>query len=115
MKKMDLHLTHHQQKRSAFTLIEISLVLLIIGLLLLIMIPNLNQQKKMAEQRTDAAFVTNMNTQVTLYQNDEQEVPVSWSSLAKAGLISPKQQKKAEQMKLTIRTDESGNYCVETE
>ncbi|WP_261807185.1 prepilin-type N-terminal cleavage/methylation domain-containing protein [Lapidilactobacillus luobeiensis] len=102
-----------QKSRKGFTLIEISLVLLIIGLLLLIMIPNLSQQKQLAERRTDEAFVANMNTQVALYQDEDQETPVSWASLVKAGLISAKQQTKAEQMKLVIQVDEGGGYHVD--
>lgn len=37
-----------QKKHSAFTLIEMVIVLFIISLLLLIIIPNVNQQKKIS-------------------------------------------------------------------
>ena len=63
------------RKRRAFTLIEMSLVLLIISLLLLVMLPNLNHQKNNADSKVNGAFVKNMETQVMLYQSEKEKIP----------------------------------------
>lgn len=93
------------KRRQAFTLIEMSLVLLIIGLLLFLMLPNLNQQKKQAQSRVDTAFVQNMETQATLYQSNGQKP--TWDGLVSEGYISKAQKEKALEMNLVINADGS--------
>jgi len=56
-----------KKTRKAFTLIEMVIVLFIISLLLLIMIPNLADQKTKADQRSDEAFRTTIKAQKELY------------------------------------------------
>lgn len=53
--------------RKGFTLIEMVIVLFIISLLLLIMIPNLVQQKDHADKKSEEAFRTTLVTQAGLY------------------------------------------------
>lgn len=93
------------KKKQAFTLIEMSLVLLIIGLLLFLMLPNLNQQKNQAQSRVDTAFVQNMETQATLYQSNGQKP--TWDGLVNEGYISKAQKEKALEMNLVINADGS--------
>ncbi|AXX64740.1 competence type IV pilus major pilin ComGC [Bombilactobacillus bombi] len=78
-------------KHSAFTLIEMVIVLFIISLLLLIIIPNVNQQKKSAENKTNAAFRTTLQTQVDMYDGQNP----SWEILEKEHYLSESQAKKA--------------------
>lgn len=103
---MKTRLLKRQQPRNAFTLIEMSLVLLIIALLLLIMIPNIAQQKNKASAQIDQAFIKNMETQTTLYQTSE-SANVSWDALEKSGYISSDQRQKAESLNLVIKSDGS--------
>ncbi|WP_125767280.1 competence type IV pilus major pilin ComGC [Lapidilactobacillus wuchangensis] len=103
---MKLTYFKRQQQRKAFTLIEMSLVLLIIALLLLIMIPNIAQQKNKASAQIDQAFIKNMETQTTLYQTSETE-NASWAALEKSGYISSDQRQKAESLNLVIKGDGS--------
>lgn len=56
-----------KKTRKAFTLIEMVIVLFIISLLLLIMIPNLVQQKDHANSKSEEAFRTTLVTQAGLY------------------------------------------------
>ncbi|WP_181190612.1 competence protein ComGC, partial [Bombilactobacillus bombi] len=70
---------------------EMVIVLFIISLLLLIIIPNVNQQKKSAENKTDNAFKTTLQTQVDMYDGSD----VSWQILEKEHYLSDAQAKKA--------------------
>ncbi|HJE14709.1 MAG TPA: prepilin-type N-terminal cleavage/methylation domain-containing protein [Lapidilactobacillus dextrinicus] len=94
-------LSTHSKKRSAFTLIEMSLVLLIIAMLLIVMLPNLNQQKGSAQKSVDAAFAKNMETQVMLYESENGQ-PTSWGDLQTSGYITKEQADKAGKMGLEI-------------
>ncbi|MFC6176994.1 prepilin-type N-terminal cleavage/methylation domain-containing protein [Companilactobacillus huachuanensis] len=62
-----------KKTRKAFTLIEMVIVLFIISLLLLIMIPNLVQQKDNASKRSEEAFKTTLVTQAGLYMENHPE------------------------------------------
>ncbi|RRK09545.1 prepilin-type N-terminal cleavage/methylation domain-containing protein [Lactiplantibacillus garii] len=53
-----------------FTLLEMVVVLAIIALLMLIVIPNLNDQRKTASQRSDAALKQVVHNQAEMYAND---------------------------------------------
>ncbi|WP_338232537.1 prepilin-type N-terminal cleavage/methylation domain-containing protein [Companilactobacillus muriivasis] len=59
--------------RKGFTLIEMVIVLFIISLLLLIMIPNLVQQKNHADKQSTEAFKTTLVTQAGLYLENHPE------------------------------------------
>ena len=59
-----------KSKKKGFTLIEMVIVIAIVVMLLIIIAPNLVHQKENAQRNTDKAFVTTLQTQVELY-NDE--------------------------------------------
>ncbi|BDR56378.1 competence type IV pilus major pilin ComGC [Xylocopilactobacillus apis] len=97
-------------KAPAFTLIEMVIVLFIIGLLMLLILPNLNSQKKKAENKTDNALVTTIQTQVNLYEDDI-EKPITLEKLKDAGAISNQQVEQAKKAKIKISAD--GNVGIE--
>lgn len=84
--------------RSGFTLIEMVFVIFIIALLLLIVIPNIAQQKDHAANKTDEAFITTLQGQVDLYDGGKP----SLDDLLKGHYISDKQLKHAEEKGITI-------------
>ena len=53
---------------SAFTIIEMLVVLFIISILLLLFVPNLSQQKDEAQKGSEAAIVKTVATQIELYE-----------------------------------------------
>ncbi|WP_125715006.1 prepilin-type N-terminal cleavage/methylation domain-containing protein [Companilactobacillus kedongensis] len=55
-----------KKTREAFTLIEMVIVLFIISLLLLLIVPNLANQKSNAVDKTDEAFRTTLQAQVDI-------------------------------------------------
>ncbi|MGR3741432.1 competence type IV pilus major pilin ComGC [Companilactobacillus sp. DQM5] len=87
------------KRRSGFTLIEMVFVIFIISLLLLIIIPNISQQKSHATNKTDEAFITTIQGQADLYEGDGTP---SLEQLAKEHYISEKQLKHANEKGITI-------------
>ena len=89
--------------RKGFTLIEMVIVLFIISLLLLIMIPNLVQQKDHADKKSEEAFRTTLVTQAGLYleNNYDKESKVNTDNTAD----------KADG-KVTIKDLEDGKYIT---
>ena len=64
-------------KKKGFTLIELLVCLFIIGLMMLLIIPNIAQQRKTAQEKADEAIVNVVKTQQQSYmlQNNTKEVP----------------------------------------
>lgn len=70
MKDWIKRIIKNNQKQKGFTLIEMVIVIAIVVMLLVIIAPNLVHQRQVAQNRTDEAFATTLQTQVELY-NDE--------------------------------------------
>ena len=95
--------TNKKSKRfKAFTLIEAAIVLFIISLLMLLILPNLNQQRKIAEEKHAEAMVSTIQTQVELYHNETDADNVSLNDLLGAGYLTQKQVDKAEKLGISI-------------
>ena len=59
------------KKKKAFTLIELLICLFIIGLMMLLIIPNIAKQREEAQKKSDAAIVKVIENQQELYQLDK--------------------------------------------
>lgn len=91
--------------RKGFTLIEMVIVLFIISLLLLIMIPNLVQQKDHADKQSTEAFKTTLVTQSGLYLENnpaKTEEKVTIGDLRAGKYITASQAKKAEKLQIGV-------------
>ncbi|MDD9138611.1 prepilin-type N-terminal cleavage/methylation domain-containing protein [Fructobacillus sp. CRL 2054] len=89
--------------RSAFTLIEATVVLFIIALLLLLILPNLNRQRERAEATHREAMVGRVQTQVDLYLNDHpDQKSVSYEDLRRGDYLTKQQLEKAQKLKIVI-------------
>lgn len=85
-----------KKKKSAFTLIEMLVVLVIITALVLLFVPNLLKQSDKAKAKSDEAFQQVINNQVILYETDHPNKKVTkWSDLE--GYLSNKQLKEAQE------------------
>ena len=64
-------------KKKGFTLIELLVCLFIIGLMMLLIIPNIAQQRKTAQEKADEAIVNVVKTQQQSYmlEHNTKEVP----------------------------------------
>lgn len=58
------------KKKKGFTLIELLICLFIIGLMMLLIIPNIANQRKEAQKKSDAAIVKVIENQKELYKLD---------------------------------------------
>uniref|UniRef100_UPI00403EFE25 competence type IV pilus major pilin ComGC n=1 Tax=Candidatus Enterococcus willemsii TaxID=1857215 RepID=UPI00403EFE25 len=57
-----------KRKHHAFTLIEMTIVLLIVSILILVFVPNLSTQKEKATDTGNNAVVKSVETQLELYE-----------------------------------------------
>ncbi|SEI85265.1 competence type IV pilus major pilin ComGC [Streptococcus equinus] len=74
----------------AFTLVEMLIVLLIIGVLMLLFVPNLSKQKEAIHEKGDAAVVKVVESQKELYEvKTGKEATIK--DLVKEGYISQQQ------------------------
>ena len=97
-----------KRTQRGFTLIETAIVLFIISLLMLLILPNLNTQRKKAVTTHATAMVSTIQTQVDLYINDHPDTnPVTYTDLVNSGYLSNHQVQKAKELKITISNNEA--------
>lgn len=58
-----------------FTLIEMLIVLVVIGLLILLFVPNLSQQRAVIDERGNEAIVKVVETQIEMYRLEYNQEP----------------------------------------
>ncbi|MDO5456955.1 MAG: competence type IV pilus major pilin ComGC [Atopococcus tabaci] len=71
-----------EEDETGFTLLEMLIVLFVLGLLLLVIIPNVTKHQDSAETKGDAAFAATVQTQVDLYKMDTGSTPTTFGELA---------------------------------
>lgn len=91
-----------KKKQSGFTLLEMSIVLFIISLLVLIMLPNLSQQRKHANSIHEKAMTSVIQTQIDAYENENGTDNVSLEELNKANYLTDAQVQQAHHEKIVI-------------
>ncbi|AWV37351.1 competence protein ComGC [Leuconostoc mesenteroides] len=97
-----------KKSKKAFTLIEAAIVLFIISLLMLLILPNLNAQRKHAVENHVTAMVSTVQTQIDLYQNDHpNQDNVTLAALKSENYLTEKQFQKAQDLKITIVHNEA--------
>lgn len=90
------------KRRSAFTLIEMSIVLFIISLLILIVLPNLAQQRKHANKVHGNAMVTVVQSQIDAYENETGDDNVSFATLESNDYLTKAQVQRAQRDHIAI-------------
>lgn len=80
-----INLMKKSRKQSGFTLIEMVIVIAIIVMLLIIIAPNLVNQRNHAQKKTDEAFVSTLQTQIELYQDNHPGKKVTSLDVLKDG------------------------------
>lgn len=85
------------KKQPGFTLIEMVIVVAIIATLVLLISPNLLSQKKKADDRSQDAFVSTLQTQIQLYREDHNNTdPTSFKQMTDEHYLTADQQTKAD-------------------
>ncbi|WP_125769252.1 competence type IV pilus major pilin ComGC [Companilactobacillus furfuricola] len=90
------------RKRKGFTLIEMVIVMLIISMLLLLIVPNLAEQKNVAQTRADEAVTETIQSQVNMSNADEVNKYKGPDKLKDWPALSSKQRNRAKSLKLYI-------------
>ncbi|TPR17862.1 competence type IV pilus major pilin ComGC [Apilactobacillus timberlakei] len=90
------------KKRSGFTLIEMTIVLFIISLLILIIVPNLNGQRKKAESIHNNAMISLVQSQIDAYLIDKGDADVTYQSLKDNDYLNSSQISRAEKQGINI-------------
>lgn len=98
---------HRKNSHSAFTLIEMSIVLFIISLLVLIILPNLASQRKHASGVHRSAMVSVVQTQIDLYENENGDGTISFATLEENDYLTKAQVDKAQNENITIVGDKA--------
>ena len=72
-------------KKKGFTLIELLVCLFIIGLMMLLIIPNIAQQRKTAQDKSDEAIIKVIETQQQSYmlEHNTKQIPTVEELLSK--------------------------------
>lgn len=95
-------------KKKGFTLIEMTIVLFVISLLILIIIPNLTNQRKNAETIHTSAMTSIVQSQIDSYLNEHpDDLDVTYAELQKDGYLTKKQVQKAKSKGIRIRNNEA--------
>lgn len=79
-----------KKQSSAFTLLEMLVVLFVISLLLLLFVPKLVSQKESASKQSDTAIAKVVETQIEVFELDQERKP-SKQELIEQGYVKESQ------------------------
>ncbi|MDT2596284.1 competence type IV pilus major pilin ComGC [Enterococcus dongliensis] len=79
-----------KKQSSAFTLLEMLVVLFVISLLLLLFVPKLVSQKESASKQSDTAIAKVVETQIEVFELDNERMP-SKQELIEQGYVKESQ------------------------
>lgn len=87
------------KKYRGFTLLEMMLVLLIISILVLLFIPKIAEQRGKAQDKSDAAIIQVVDTQMEVYKMDHPNEVVTPAILKEKQYLTDKQLKEYDEAK----------------
>lgn len=86
------------RKARGFTLVEVMVVILIIGVLIIILVPNVGKSKEIASKKSDDALVQLVENQQLLYEIDFSVKDPSLEELVQAGYLNEGQKEAYEKI-----------------
>ncbi|MDF9866849.1 competence protein ComGC [Bacilli bacterium PM5-3] len=95
------------KNKKGFTMIEMIIVISIIALLLLLIIPNINEKQKMINLKGCEALKETINSQIYLYEIKHNKLPTSTSDLVKEGFIKDEQTKCKNNLSIVIENGQA--------
>ncbi len=95
------------EKKNAFTILEMMIVMLVVALLLLITLPNIQQKEKIIRAKGCSALLDVVNSQILLYEIDELETPTNVSQLIEKGYLKKGQDTCPDGRKVVISNGEA--------
>jgi competence protein ComGC len=95
-----------RQKRRGFTLVEVVTTIFIIGLLMMLILPNVERVRSFAEAKQAEAMVQTVQTQVDLYRTETGDQDITIAELTAGGkYLSAEQGKRVEKLGITIKNN----------
>ncbi len=91
-----------QKQKNGFTILEMMVVMLVIAILLLITLPNIQQKEKIIRAKGCEALIEIVNSQIMLYEIDEEKTPTSISQLMAKGYLKEGQDRCPDGSKVSI-------------
>ena len=79
------------RNRKGFTMVEMIIVISIIAVLLLLIVPNINEKQKMINQKGCEALKETVNSQIYLYELKHNKLPNNINDLINDGFIKKEQ------------------------
>jgi len=80
-----------RKKLNAFTLLEMIIVMIIIGVVLIITLPNIQQKREVINNKGCEALVEVVNSQILLYELDHDTTDVTIDDLIAEGYLKESQ------------------------
>ncbi len=77
--------------KNAFTILEMMIVLLVISVILILTLPNIQQKEKVIRNKGCKALEDVVNSQIVLYEIENDETPTSTSQLISEGYLKESQ------------------------
>lgn len=93
------------KNESAFTLVEMLIVLLIISVLIILIVPNLSNSSKGIDDQGCEALITVAQAQVNLFYLEKRSYPETLQDLVDEGYLTDKQTKCTNNQELTINDE----------
>lgn len=99
MKSILIKLKKNKRYKSAFTLLEMLIVLIVVGLLMAIIIPNVSGQKDRIDKKAVENITEIVSTQVSAYHMVEtNNSPITLETLVSEGYLTQNQADKAKDL-----------------
>ena len=76
-----------QERKNAFTILEMLIVLLIIAILILITLPNIQQKERIIRSKGCSALIEVVNSAILLYEIEQEETPTQVNQLIDEGYL----------------------------
>ncbi|MDF9824379.1 competence protein ComGC [Breznakia sp. PF5-3] len=93
--------------KKGFTILEMIIVLTIIALIFLLTLPNIQQKKKVIDNKGCEALIEVVNAQILLYEIDTLETPTSVDQLISGGYLKDTQKRCPDGESITISGGEA--------
>ena len=90
------------KNKKGFTMVEMLIVIGIVALLLLLIIPNINEKQKMINLKGCEALRETINSQMYLYELKNGSLPTNINDLVKDGFINEEQTKCKNNLSIVI-------------
>lgn len=95
------------KKKNGFTILEMMIVMMVVALLLLITLPNIQHKEKIIREKGCKALVEIVNSQILLYEIDEEETPTSVQELITKGYLKEGQDRCPDGSSVVIENGEA--------